>query len=147
MASRDVLMDDEQRADMIRRVPIVGFLDMRTVEVTEDRVVLEMPVSANTMNAEGRPHGGVVAALIDHTAGTVAGVLAESRSLTSDVNIRFLTAAKGEVLRASGRVVRAGRRLVVVEIEVTDELGTNVALATAGMIPLIKDDLPPGLVP
>lgn len=141
----DVLMTPAERVDLIKRVPIVGFLDFRTVELTEDKVVLEMPVSENSMNAERRPHGGVIAALIDHAAGTVAGLLGKTRSLTADLNIRFLTAVKGEVIRAEGRIVRAGRRLLVVEIELTDELGTKVALATAGMIPIVAEDLPPGL--
>lgn len=141
----DILMTPEERADLIERVPIVGFLEFRTVELTEDRVVLEMPVSKNSMNAEGRPHGGVIAALIDHAAGTVAGLVGKTRSLTADLSIRYLTAVKGEIIRAEGRVVRAGRRLLVVEVELTDELGTKVALATAGMIPIVAEDLPPGL--
>jgi uncharacterized protein (TIGR00369 family) len=145
MLRPDVLMNEEERADLIRRVPLVGFLDIRTVEISENHVVLEMPASENAMNAERRPHGGVVAALIDHVAGTVAGLLAKNRSLTADLNIRFLTAAKGEILRAEGRILRAGRRLTVVEVKITDELGTKVAQATAGMVPLIADDLPPGL--
>ena len=145
MLRPDVLMNEEERADLIRQVPLVGFLDIRTVEISENHVVLEMPASENAMNAERRPHGGVVAALIDHVAGTVAGLLAKNRSLTADLNIRFLTAAKGGILRAEGRILRAGRRLTVVEVKITDELGTKVAQATAGMVPLIADDLPPGL--
>jgi uncharacterized protein (TIGR00369 family) len=145
MARPEALLSEDERADLVASVPLVGFLDLRTVEVTDERVVLEMPVGPNAMNAERRPHGGVIAALVDHAAGTVAGLLGGVRALTADLNIRFLAAAKGQVIVAEGRLVRAGRRLLVVEVELTDELGTAVALATAGMIPLVAEDLPAGL--
>ena len=61
--------------------------------------------------------------------------------MTSEMRIHLLAPARGDRLIARGRVVRPGRRLLVVTADVYAEAGgteTHVALLTGTMIPVPK---------
>jgi uncharacterized protein (TIGR00369 family) len=64
----------------------------------------------------------VIATLADHVAGGAArSVVAEGEDvITIEFKINFLQAAKGTALHASGRVLKAGKRIVIAESEVFD---------------------------
>ena len=53
----------------------------------------------------------------------------------ADLHIRYLAPARGSVIRAEARVLRAGRRLVVTEVRVLDDTGAFVATATVSLAP------------
>ncbi len=81
------------------------------------------------------PHGGVLSALIDATAGAAAAVSLDDPSLvervaTIDMRVDYLRAARGEELRASAEVMRTGRRVIVVRTDVRDDTGALVALGS-----------------
>ncbi|MDQ3927569.1 MAG: PaaI family thioesterase [Chloroflexota bacterium] len=65
-------------------------------------------------------HMGVQATIADHTAGAAATTLIRDTEvvLSAEVNISLLNTARGERLRCRAQVLKAGRRLVVVESEV-----------------------------
>lgn len=70
----------------------------------------------------GYAHAGVIATLADHVAGGAArSVVGETEDvITIEFKINFLQAAKGTALHASGRVLMAGKRIVIAESEVFD---------------------------
>lgn len=80
-------------------------------------------------------HGGVIVAMLDSVAGSAihttlpAGV----GYTTVSINTSFLRAVRGDtgVLRAEGRLLRAGRRVALAEAELTAPDGTLYAHATA----------------
>ena len=82
------------------------------------------------------PHGGAVSALIDAAAGAAAALsLVDLRDApgvaTIDMRVDYLAPGRGSSLTAEAKVMRSGRRVVVVRVDVTDEEGTLVALGTA----------------
>jgi uncharacterized protein (TIGR00369 family) len=86
------------------------------------------------LNPFGAAHGGSVCALIDSTAGTAiaAGTLPDDRIMgTIDMQVHFLERAKGDVLIAEGRMVRAGKAIAIAQVEVHDKAGSLVAIGTA----------------
>ncbi len=83
-------------------------------------------------------HGGVLGYLADNACGAAAGTLAPAGAavVTVEYKLNMLTPAQGEALRCHGRVVRAGRRLVVCQAEVlavADGEARACALAQATM--------------
>jgi acyl-coenzyme A thioesterase PaaI-like protein len=59
--------------------------------------------------------------------------------LTAEIKINLLAPAMGERLVAEGRVIKPGRRLVVVQSEVWSETGGDrrqVAILTGTMVPV-----------
>lgn len=96
-------------------------LDYREVESTGDRLVLEMENRPDLANVRGALQGGLVATLIDIAAGMLAGrhTGVGYDVTTADLNIHFLAPVMGKA-RAEASIVRAGRRLIVTEVDVFD---------------------------
>ena len=97
-------------------------LGMTDVEVEGADLAVEMPVSPRLANSRGGLQGGLIATLIDVVAGRLAmdGAKAGHSSATSDMSIHFLAPIVVGPARAEGRVLRRGRRSVVVHVDVRD---------------------------
>lgn len=79
------------------------------------------------MNRQGRPHGGVVSALID-AAGMFAGNTDPEtgerlRAVTVSMSCNFVGAAKGGELVCEGRVLKTGRSTYFAEARLLDGEG------------------------
>lgn len=107
-------------------------LGMRDVEVGADRLVIEMDNRPDLVNIRGAIQGGLVATLIDIAAGRLAGEAAGvgHSVTTADMNVHFLAPIIEGPARAVASIVRAGRRLVVTEVDVFD-LGRDRLAAKA----------------
>ena len=96
-------------------------------ELTEEGCVCSVALRPEHRNALGGVMGVVIFTLADF-AFAVASNQDHSPTVALDVNIHFLSAAKGEKLIARARRVKSGRTTSVYEITVTDDLGRDVAL-------------------
>ncbi len=81
------------------------------------------------------PHGGLIATIIDATAGTAAMLSLEdfeliARLSTIDMRVDYLDAAKGGFLLTKSKIIRSGRRIIVVSSKVYDENKTLVSVGT-----------------
>ena len=92
------------------------------VSVEEGRVVISANVGEGFGQQAGFIHGGLVFALGDSAAGYSALSVMPSgvEVMTVEMKINFLAPASGR-LRAEGRVIKRGRRLVVVASDVWSE--------------------------
>lgn len=85
------------------------------------------------MNAAGVPMGGVIFTLADLAFAVAANGFSEAITVSQSADIHFLTPAKGSVLTAEARCLRAGRTVSLYAVDVTDDLGSYVAhVTTAG---------------
>ncbi|OLD84504.1 MAG: hypothetical protein AUG54_00675 [Ktedonobacter sp. 13_1_20CM_4_53_7] len=123
------------RADFIRQFfptsPYVGHLGMQLTEMQPDVAVLTLPFAESLVTIGSTIHGGAIASLID-TAATVAAwsdntVPENMRGTTVGLTVTYLAPAEGEDLRATARVLRRGRSLVYLDVEVQSVSGTSVA--------------------
>ena len=107
---------------MGEREHLLHRLGMRDVEVSDERLVIEMDNRPDLVNVRGAIQGGLVATLIDIAAGRLAGNAsgAGNNVTTADMNVHFLAPIIEGPARAEASVVRAGRRLSVTSVDVFD---------------------------
>jgi len=132
--------DAEARVrDSFARQTIMTTIGASVQSVRKGEVEILLPFSDNILQQHGFIHAGAVATIADSACGYAAlSVMpADAAVLTTEFKIHLLSPAKGERLRAVGRVVRAGKKLVITSGDVfADEGGTSkhVALITATMM-------------
>ena len=113
--------------------PAWRWLGISLVELGEGSAMVEMTPSEDMANHAGFVHGGMISALADSAMGRSLRTIKPgvARAMSFDLKLSFISAAKvGERLRATGRVVHAGRRTVVAECRVETPGGRLVATAS-----------------
>ncbi len=105
------------------RQSLMTTLQAELLEAAEGRVVIAAPIRPGFLQQQGAGHAGVTFALGDTAAGYAAlSRMPEGREvLTVEMKINLLSPATGRRLIATGEVLRAGRRLVVVRAGVVAE--------------------------
>lgn len=103
--------------------PFLRLLGIRLAALDYGLCELEMPIRPEHLQQDGFVHAGVQATLADHACGTAAATCMREgeRVLSIEFKLNLLKPAQGETLRAIARVIRAGRRVSVVEAEVRCE--------------------------
>jgi uncharacterized protein (TIGR00369 family) len=121
-------------ADTIKYWQTLG-ITIASIEVGRLRLALPMRPELGTYRRDHVMHGGAIASLID-AAGSVARTLqtpdepAWTAVATTDLNVSYLEAATTN-LTADARVLRAGRTVAFVEVEVRNTEDTLVAIGRA----------------
>jgi uncharacterized protein (TIGR00369 family) len=122
-------------ADFIRQFlpasPYVGHLGMRLTNLQPGMATLTLPFTMPLVTIGTIVHGGAIASLID-TAAMVAAwsgveVPEKPRGTTVGLTVTYLAAATGEDLQATAKVLRRGRSLVYLDVEVHGAAGDLVA--------------------
>lgn len=108
-------------------------LRMYDVDVPEGHdLAMAMPVHEQVSNTRGALQGGLIATLVDICAGRAAAERAGPGHgvPTADLHIRYLAPLTTGPAVALARVLRVGRRSIVVQCDVHDE-GRATLAATA----------------
>ena len=110
----------ERVADSLARQGMMQHLGVRLLSVSAGQVELALPYGDKTTQQQGGFHGGAIGALADIAGGYAAlTVLPEDMEVvTVEYKINFLSSYQGGEIRATGKVVKAGRRVVVTTAEV-----------------------------
>jgi uncharacterized protein (TIGR00369 family) len=97
-------------------------LGMRDVVENDECMIIEMDNRPDLVNIRGAVQGGLVATLIDVAAGRLAGrhVGPDQDVTTADMNVHFLAPVLEGPARAVATIVRAGKRLIVTSVDVSD---------------------------
>ncbi len=121
----------EAVAASLKRPPFHHFLEITPLEIdaAAGRVVFTLPHKADygRLATGNQIHGGVISAFIDVTACYALSVQVGHFVPTISLRIDYLRPAAG-TLQAEGKVVRAGRTIGVVDVNVSDEDGRLVAV-------------------
>ena len=118
------------------RQTLMATLRAELLEVAPGRVVIAAPLQEGFRQQQGAGHAGVTFALGDSAAGYAALSLmpADREVMTVEMKINLLAPAVGLRLVATGAVIRAGRRLVVVRAGVVAERDGAAPVAVAEMM-------------
>ena len=132
--------------DSLKRQGMMVHLQARLLQVEHGLVEIALPYSEKVTQQRNGFHGGAMGALAD-IAGGYAGltVLDDGMDVTTvEYKINFLAAFQGGELRATGKVVRAGRRIIVTTAEIfhVDDQGKLSACAVMQqtLVPLAQSE-------
>ena len=109
--------------------------------VAEGRVVIVAPILPTSLQQQGAGHAGLAFSIGDSAAGYSALTLMPEgvEVMTVEMKINLMSPALGDRLVAEGRVIRPGRRIMVVAADVWAETGEtrkHVAMLQGTMIPV-----------
>ncbi len=110
-------------------------------KVEKGRVTIEAPLLPSTLQQQGYAHAGLTFSIGDSAAGYSALTLLpeDQEVITAEIKINLLAPADGGILRAEGRVVKHGKRLVVVNSEIhtlKNKTKKLIAILQGTMIPV-----------
>ena len=92
--------------------------------------VCTLPLRPELLNANGTPMGGAIFTLADFAFAVAANGHSTRVTVTQQVAVTFLAASRGKVLTAEARCLKAGRTTCLYAVDVTDDLGAQVAHLT-----------------
>ena len=120
-------------------VPMAKTLGIRTVSISREEIALALDWRPEITQPAGLLHGGAIMTLADTAGGALSYAnLPEGSTGTSTIESKtnFLSAVQSGTVTATARVLKAGRSVVVIETEVTDDTGRLVAKVTQTQIVL-----------
>ncbi len=133
---------DELRKSRVRDIfdsaNFVRDLGMQLTQIEDEYCETILIPSERHRQQHGLIHAGVLATMADHTSGCAArGAVDLDQDVVSvEFKINFLRPAIAERLRCRGRVLRAGRMLVVCEAEVFAEKHSEEKLVSKATVTL-----------
>lgn len=110
-------------------------------EVREGHAVITAPILPLALQQQGFGHAGLTFSLGDSAAGYAAltTLPLDMEVVTAEIKINLLAPARGDLLIATGRVLKPGKRLCVVSAEVhaeADGVRTLIAVLQGTMVPV-----------
>jgi len=126
------------------RQGMMRHLGARLLQAAPGLCEVALPYSDRVTQQQGSFHGGAMGALADIAGGYAALTVVpdDMEVSTVEYKVNFLAAFQGGELRAIGRVVKAGRRIVVTSAEVrhlaADGQETLCALMQQTLVPVPK---------
>ena len=123
------------------RQAMMDTLGARIAAIGDGTVEITAPILPGARQQHGFAHAGLTFALGDSAAGYAAlSVMPPgSEVLTAEIKINLLAPGRGDQLIARGRVLKPGRRLVVVASDVfavADGAETQIATLLGTMVPV-----------
>ena len=102
----------------------------RIIEGKKGYAVCEMPIETIHRNGMGNVMGGAIFTLADFAL-AIAGNVGQPPTVSVTHSIDFFRPSKGTKLIATARCDKAGSRLAFFTVEITDDLGKDIARMTA----------------
>lgn len=132
---------DARIRDSFGRQTMMVTLGAALESVAAGRVAISAPILPTCLQQQGAGHAGLAFSIGDSAAGYAALTVmpAGAEVMTVEMKINLMSPAMGDRLLAEGRVIRAGRRIVVVAADVFAETGgarKHVAMLQGTMIPV-----------
>ena len=123
-------------------VPYARLLGLELGEIGQGVVSIHLKTRDDLRQNQGVVHGGAVASLIDTAAAFAVLTQLEinERATTTDLTIHYLRPTNSGRLTAQARIVRGGRRLFVLSVDVTNDQQVLVATAVTSYIKLELND-------
>lgn len=127
--------------DSFARQTMMQTLGATLARVTPGQVIITAPILPTVLQQQGAGHAGLAFSIGDSAAGYSALSLMpeEAEVMTVEMKINLMSPALGDRLVAEGRVIRPGRRIMVVAADVwaeTDGARKHVAMLQGTMIPV-----------
>lgn len=135
MSATEMALDETELRRIVETPPLHRWLGITLTQARPGEVVIALPyreeLLATPEPENGYVHGGILATLLDLAGDFALATLVGRGIPTIDLRVDYLRPAlPGRALRATGTVVRSGRRLGVADAVVVDaEDGRQLAVA------------------
>jgi uncharacterized protein (TIGR00369 family) len=125
-----------------QRQQVMATLGARVTRIAPGETEIELPFRADLAQQDGFLHAGIVTTILDSACGGAALSLmpADAGVLSIEFKTNLLAPARGELLVARARVVRAGRTITVCQADgvmVHEGREVHVATMTATMMTML----------
>ncbi|MEQ8898031.1 MAG: PaaI family thioesterase [Roseovarius sp.] len=122
---------------------MMATLGARLARLETGAIEVEAPLLPGSLQQQGFAHAGLTFAIGDTAAGysALSVMPDDSEILTTELKINLLAPGKGCRLIARGRVIKPGRRLVIVQSDVyavEDDRETHIAMLMGTTIAVPK---------
>jgi uncharacterized protein (TIGR00369 family) len=120
-------VDDDLRRYMTEGVPYWRTLGLDLVAVSRDEAVFE-GIYRDDLSQRGILHGGVVASIIDSVCAcaAIAHTYPDAYATTINLQVAYTKAVSQGRIRAVGKCIRPGQRVLFCEAQVWNERGELV---------------------
>lgn len=124
----------------IQQIPIFHTLGFRVDAMGEGWCRATVPYDRRYDGVFESFHGGLLMTVADSVAcfAVMTRTVTEEPMTTTDMNIRFLAACRSDVT-ATARIIKFGRTLCPVAVDLTDAAGTPVAVAQVAYLRLRRE--------
>jgi uncharacterized protein (TIGR00369 family) len=139
MTDEALTPEREQRIrEGFKDIPFVHFLGIEIGELRHGEATMYLEARDELKRNGGVAHGGTIASLVDTAAAFAILTLLEPDETTTtiDLTVHYLRPFIKGRATAHARVLRAGRRIIVISIEVVDEGKAVLATALTSFIKL-----------
>ncbi|SOD27940.1 uncharacterized domain 1-containing protein [Variovorax sp. YR752] len=128
-------MTTDPLPERLPRPPTAELFGQRVLGFDKEKGTIRLSFMATDafLNPAGAVQGGILVAMLDDTMGPALWVMngEETYSVTIDLSVSFLAAAKPGLLYGEGRVVQRGKTIAFLEAQLSDPDGRVVARSTA----------------
>lgn len=123
------------------RQSMMDTLGATLLDIEKGRVVITAPLLPGSLQQQGFGHAGLTFSIGDSASGYAGlSTLPEGYEvLTAETKINLLAPAQGDFLRATGTVIKPGKRLIVVSADVhaiKDAQETLIAVMQGTLVPV-----------
>ncbi len=132
---------NDRLQDSFDKQSMMHTLGARLAHVAPGEVVIEAPILPGSTQQQGHGHAALTFAIGDTAAGYAALTMIPDGQevVTAEIKINLLAPARGDLLIATGKVIKPGRKLVIVTSEVIARTGNQeklVAILQGTMVPV-----------
>ncbi len=131
---------DQRKLDRARKaflsVAYAKFIGLEMGELGDGIATIHLDVRDELMQNQQVVHGGAIASIID-TASAFAlltRIELDERVTTTDLTIHYLRPITAGRMTATAKIIRGGRRLFVLSVELTNDQGALAATAVTTYI-------------
>ena len=117
-------------------VPYAKFLGLELGDFSDGQVSVHLRVREELLQNQGVVHGGAIASLIDTASAfaVLSQIALNEKVTTTDLTIHYLRPITSGRMTATAQVVRGGRRLFVLSVDVRSDRDVLVATAVTTYI-------------
>jgi acyl-CoA thioesterase len=124
MVERDII------EHLVNRDPFANSIGIKSKILEEGKAECTLNLEEKHMRLGHIVNGGVICALVDMAGGTAVLSISKKNQVTTNLDINFLRPIAKSPARAVGEIVKKGRNICVVKVEVFDGEGKLCAYAT-----------------
>ena len=110
-----------------------AYLGYRLVDWGVGMSCIELDMQPHHLNSQGFAHGGVIMSMLDSACGACGSTqpppVPRAMSVSVSMSVNFISAMRGTLLRAHGKMTGGGRSIYFANATLCDETGQLIATA------------------